>query len=82
MFPPKIKKVLVLPEMRLLVSFNNGINKVYNVEPLINEYPDFCILTNPSVFNLVKVDSGGCGVSWTEDIDLPENELWLKGITV
>lgn len=82
MLPPKINSIIPLPDMRLFVSFKNGIDKVYNVKPIIAEYPDFTILQNPSIFNLVKVDSGGCGISWNENIDLPENELWLNGITV
>ncbi len=31
------------------------------------------------LFNAVRVDSGGYGISWTEDIDLAKSELWLNG---
>jgi len=82
MFPPKINSIKPLEDMKLFVTFRNGVNKVYDVKHLIDEYPDFEILRNPSIFNMVKVDSGGCGVSWNDNIDFPENELWVNGILI
>ena len=29
-----------------------------------------------------KVDSGGYGISWDDDCDLSENELWTKAVSV
>lgn len=34
---------------------------------------------NEAFFKSVKVDSGGYGVSWNDDIDLSEYELWVNG---
>jgi hypothetical protein len=28
---------------------------------------------------MAKVDSGGYGISWDDDCDLSENELWTRG---
>ncbi|MBQ4463666.1 MAG: DUF2442 domain-containing protein, partial [Eubacterium sp.] len=33
----------------------------------------------PGLFNQVKVDSGGYGVSWNDQIDLECNDLWEYG---
>ncbi|WP_423805896.1 DUF2442 domain-containing protein [Phascolarctobacterium succinatutens] len=31
------------------------------------------------LFNLVKVDVGGYGISWNDDLDLSCDELWENG---
>jgi len=36
-------------------------------------------LKNISYFKSAKVDPGGYGISWDDDCDLSENELWTKG---
>jgi hypothetical protein len=28
----------------------------------------------------VRVDAGGYGVSWNDDLDLSEDELWVNGV--
>ncbi len=38
------------------------------------------IQDNPSLFKNVCVDSGGIGISWNENIDISEYELWENGI--
>jgi hypothetical protein len=55
--------------------------KVYDCKPLLKEEP-FKLLQNENFFKRVKVDSGGYGISWNDDIDLAESELWLKGVSV
>ena len=37
-------------------------------------------LNDLTLFNSVVVDSGGYGVSWNDDIDMSEHELWTNGI--
>lgn len=78
----KVKKVTPLTDMKLLVVFENDIKKIYDVKQLINEYPIFQELENESFFKSVRVDSGGYAIAWNEDIDIPENELWLGGIEI
>ena len=34
----------------------------------------------PGLFELVKVDAGGYGVSWNDDLDLSADELYTEGI--
>ena len=33
----------------------------------------------PPFFRAVRVDPGGYGISWSDDIDLSEYELWVRG---
>ena len=34
------------------------------------------------LFKSVKIDSNGDAISWTDDIDISENELWVKGKSI
>ena len=35
-------------------------------------------ILDTSKFNKVKVDEGGYGISWNENIDISCNELWFN----
>ena len=78
---PKVKTVQPLAEYQLLVIFQNNDEKIYDCKPLLNEYP-FTLLKNKGFFKAVKVDIGGYGISWNEEIDLSESELWQSGASV
>lgn len=77
---PRIKEVKPLDNMFLNVIFQNGISKKYDVKPLIKKYAVFSQLQNRAIFNLVRVDCGGFGIVWTDEIDLSEYEIWENGI--
>ena len=79
---PKIKAVKPLDNMILMVTFDNNIMKHDDVKKIIDKFPVFEELKNKSIFNLAHVDCGGYGVSWTEEIDLSEYEIWDKGIQI
>ncbi|MBD5112770.1 MAG: DUF2442 domain-containing protein [Ruminococcaceae bacterium] len=72
----KIKEVYPSDDLHLIVIFENNIVKDYDVKQLFENFPDYRALQNPDIFNLARVDCGGCGVSWSEDIDISECELW------
>ena len=63
----------------LFCKFNNGKNKIYDVKPIIKDYKNFNELEDKNLFNKVKIDIGGYGISWNENIDLAVEELWDKG---
>lgn len=77
----KIIDVKALDNFILHVVFNNGIKKSYDVKQLFYRLPDMFehFKYNPSIFKNVKIDCGGCGISWNEDIDISEFELWENG---
>lgn len=75
---PRIKEVKIIGETRLLVTFESGIKKIYDCSSLLSS-PQFHLLASPAFFNAVRVDPGGYGVSWSDDIDLSEYELWTNG---
>ena len=75
----RIHSVNPLPNKDLLVCFWDNTVKQYNMEPLIRSIPAFQILEEPVLFNQVRVDAGGYGVIWNDNLDLSCNELWEKG---
>jgi hypothetical protein len=76
----KIKSVKPLPACRLLVRFENGEKKNYDVAPLCDGVEAFRpLIYVDGLFEQVKVDGGGYGVSWNDSIDLSCNELYANG---
>jgi hypothetical protein len=72
-----------LQEYGLLVVFVSGEKKIYNVKPLFDKWQPFKALTEiKGLFEQVKVDAGGYGISWNDDIDLSCNELYENGAEV
>ncbi len=78
----KITAVYPLDNMQLLVWFVEGEAKTYDVAPLLKQIDAFKPLNDPQLFKSVKVDAGGYGISWTDDIDLAGNELYANGTPV
>jgi len=81
MTTPKIVSVQPQENRRLLVTFANGTRKIYDCAQLL-EREVFQLLKNEAFFKSVKVDSGGYGISWNDELDLSEYELWTNGIEV
>ena len=79
----KVKNVHPLPNLMLLVDFENGVQKQYSIESLLSKWKTFTVLKdNEKLFNSVKVDGKGYGISWNDDLDLSCNELFENGIEV
>ncbi len=75
---PRVRQVQACDDYVLHITFDNGVIKLYDLKPkLIDER--FSLLRDRGFFKIVQVDGGGFGVSWNDDIDLSENELWTKG---
>ena len=76
----KVKEVSALEEYRLSVQFAEGVTKIYDVKPLFGKWKAFKRLREyPRLFSEVKVDTGGYGVVWNDDIDLSCDELFENG---
>lgn len=79
---PRINAVQVAGHLKLTVKFDNGSEKEYDCEPLLMKRPEFRLLKDIGFFRAAKVDAGGYGISWSEEIDLSEYELWTNGKSV
>ena len=75
---PRIVAVEPRGQAELLVRFENGVEKLYDCRPLLDR-PQFHLLRTGAFFRAVRVDPGGYGISWNDDIDVSEFELWVHG---
>lgn len=72
----RVKEVTPLEDMLLKIKFVNNETKVYDVKPIIKKWKVFSELKDNELFEKVKVDQGGYGISWNDNIDLACDELW------
>jgi len=75
---PRIRSVAPIEDGRLLVCFENGVEMIYDCKPLMTK-PEFSLLKNPAFFRSVRAGPSGYGISWNDNIDLREYELWTTG---
>lgn len=67
----------------LLATFQNGIEKTYDVKTMFAMFPQMQILEkDKTLFNSVVVDAGGYGVSWNDNLDIESEEIWENGTEV
>lgn len=63
--------------------FYNGEIRQYDVKQLFSVFPQFQIfIQKPCLFTDVKVDQGGYGISWNDELDLDADTIWEDGILV
>lgn len=76
----RIQEVKPIENSILLVEFQNGVEKTYDVKELYSCLPQFKVFeTDLFLFNSVKVDTGGYGISWSDELDLDAEEIWENG---
>jgi len=75
---PKVISVKAVDDHTLLIVFENRQKKNYDITPLLKREM-FSPLKNPVFLKTVKVEAGGYAVSWNENIDISEYELWKNG---
>lgn len=77
----RIKEVKPLENFVVSVIFQNGIEKEYDMKRLFKDFPQFTQFeNNKELFAEVKVDMGGYGISWNDELDLDAEEIWKEGI--
>ncbi|MBQ9236098.1 MAG: HigA family addiction module antidote protein [Alphaproteobacteria bacterium] len=76
----RVEKIKALPDFILLATFVGGIEKTYDMKPWIEDNEAFKPLAEiKGLFESVRVDCGGCGIVWNDDIDLDSHEIWVDG---
>ena len=76
----KVSSVKPMENFMLAIVFTNGEKRNYDVSAVFNRWDSFKILcTVKGLFEQVKVDSGGYGISWNDDLDLSCDELYKNG---
>lgn len=77
MIPPRPKKVEVLENYKLKILFDNGEQKIYDMEKNIKE-KFYRNLENSDYFKTVKVS--GITLEWENGEDIDPNELYENSI--
>ena len=76
----RIKTITPLPDKILLAEFDDGTIKHYDIKPLKNKLPVFAMLDYVhKLFEQVRIDTGGLGVVWNDELDLASDEIYYNG---
>ncbi len=75
----KMVSVYPVGAEKLLAFFENDDPRLYDVTPLMDKWQAFKALRDPELFAQVKVDAGGYGISWNDEIDLASEEVYENG---
>ena len=77
----KISCVATLPDYVLLVGFTSGEYKQFDLKPLIEKYAPFKSLKEVvGLYEQVKIDVGGYGLVWNDDLDIAADGIYEKGV--
>lgn len=74
---PKAIDVKILENYILLVTFDNGEVKKFDVKPYL-EYKAFEELKDKEIFNTVKI--GGLSIEWSNGADICPDELYNNSV--
>ncbi|MDX8392991.1 MAG: DUF2442 domain-containing protein [Mariprofundales bacterium] len=75
---PKIENAIPLDDHTLFIVFDNSDKRKYDIFPLLSKSM-FEPLKNPVFFRAFSIEKGGYAITWNENIDLSEYELWNHG---
>lgn len=75
---PRIQKASVVDDFTLRVEFTNQEVKQYDIRRLLS-IPMFYPLRQPAFFRSFRVEEGGYGIVWNDEVDISEYELWKNG---
>ena len=73
---PRVKYVTPAKDFTLLITFNNGEEKSFDVKPYL-EIGNFKELKDVSIFNSVKPFLGS--IQWSNGLDLCPDTLYMDG---
>jgi len=65
----------------LIAGFANNKVKAFDLKPYIDKYKPFKqFLTQPDLFEKAKIDIGGYGVVWNDELDVSADGIYEKGV--
>ena len=76
----KITSLATLPDYVLLVGFQNGEYKEFDLKPYIEKYAPFRLLKEEKgLYERAKIDAGGFGIVWNDDLDVSAEGVYERG---
>ena len=79
---PKILSAETIKAGKLFVQFSDGSKKLYDISNILRKHPSFERLKDPSFLQNFNIEAGGYALSWDENIDISEYELWRNGTLI
>ena len=64
----------------LKVSFNNGVTKIFDLNPYFEKYKFFAPLKDPKLFSNARLDRRA--IIWNDDLDIAIEEVYDRGVTI
>ncbi len=78
-----IQSVCALDNYRIEACFLSGEKKHFDVKSLFSKFPQFRLFESErDLFESVKVDEGGYGISWNDELDLDAETIWDEGVLI
>ena len=74
-----ITKIRTLDNLILEATFADGEVVSFDIKTLLDKYPEFSDLKNKELFEKVKIDGIGYGISWNDKLDLSSDGIYSKG---
>lgn len=79
----KVREVEIKDNYIIQAVFFDGKVVQYDVKQLFVIFPQFKVFErNQKLFENVKVDQGGYGISWNDELDLDAETIWEDGILI
>lgn len=78
---PRITTFKILSDTLIAINFDNGITKHFDFAHKMTQ-PLYAPLKNKALFQACRIEPGGVALSWTDDIDISEHELWMDGVPI
>ena len=81
MLQPRLIKVEAMPDMKLMLSYETGETKLFDVTPYANGswYGE---LKNDAYFKTVHLLPGGSGIEWPDGQDVAPHELYDLSVPI
>lgn len=77
----KITSLATLSDYNLLVGFSTGEYKKFDLKPAMEKYAPFRALRETvGLYEQAKIDIGGYGIVWNDDLDVSAEGIYEKGV--
>ena len=77
----KITSLQIKSDYLLVVGFSNNKVKLLDLKPYIEKYKPFKQLVDqPGLYETAKIDIGGYGIVWNDELDISAEGIYEKGV--
>lgn len=75
----KLKTLATLDDYILLAGFKDGEWRKFDLKPLMEKYPPFRQLKDETLYRKARIDVGGFGIVWNDEVDLSAEGVYIGG---